>query len=91
MPAVTIELAERDNALALEVVDRRHQPVPAAEPRSIDERITAALAEAGQPQPFADLRARCRLRAATLYERLAAMTTTGRVVKSSDGYQLVAS
>jgi hypothetical protein len=88
MPTVTIELAERDNALALEVVDRRHQPAPAAEPRSIDERITAALAEAGQPQPFTELRARCRIRAATLYERLAAMTTTGRVVKSSDGYHL---
>jgi len=90
MPAITIELAERDNALALEVVDRQHQPAPAAEPRSIDERITAALAEAGQPQPFTELRARCRLRAATLYERLAAMTTTGRVVKSSDGYHLAA-
>jgi RecA-family ATPase len=90
MPAVTLELAERANALALEVVDHRSQPAPAAEPRSIDERIIAAIAEAGQPQPFTDLRARCRVRTATLYERLAAMTAAGRIVKSADGYHLAA-
>lgn len=92
MPTVTIELAERANALALEVVGQRIQPAPAQtpEPRSVDERIMASLTEAGQPQPFADLRARCRVRAATLYERLAALTAVGRLVKSSDGYHLPA-
>jgi len=44
----------------------------------------------GRPQPFADLRALCRVRSATLYERLAAMTTAGRIVKSADGYLLPA-
>jgi len=88
MPTVILELAERANALALEVVDRRSQPAQATKPRSIDERITAALAEAGHPQPFPDLRALCRVRTATLYQRLAAMTATGRIVKSAGGYYL---
>jgi len=88
MPTVTLELAERANALALEVVDRRSQPAQATKLRSIDERITAALAEAGHPQPFPDLRALCRVRTATLYQRLAAMTATGRIVKSAGGYYL---
>ena len=56
--------------------------------RAFDDRIAAALADAEQPQPFDELRAICRVRTATLYERLAAMTTTGRVVKSSEGYCL---
>ena len=89
MPAVTLELAERAKAIALEVVERKPHPAQAATPRSIDERITAALAEAGHPLPSADLRARCRVRAATLYERLAAMTTDGRIVRAPDGYRLV--
>jgi hypothetical protein len=88
MPTVILELAERANALALEVVDRRSQPAQATKLRSIDERITAALAEAGHPQPFPDLRALCRVRTATLYQRLAAMTATGRIVKSAGGYYL---
>jgi len=56
--------------------------------QSVDDHIAAALANAGQPQPFADLRALCRVRTATLYERLAAMTSTGRVIKSDNGYHL---
>ena len=88
MPTVTLELAERANALALQILDRRSQPAKPTKPRSIDERITAALAETGHPQPFADLRATCRVRTATLYQHLAAMTATGRIVKSPEGYHL---
>ncbi|MGO9361367.1 MAG: AAA family ATPase [Xanthobacteraceae bacterium] len=88
MPAITIELIERDDSLALEVVDRRAQPTPTTEPRSVDDRIATALAEADRPQPFSDLRAVCRVRTATLYERLAAMTNDGRIVKSAEGYRL---
>ena len=88
MPALTLELAQRADALALEVVEPHSQTTSAAEPSSIDDRIIATLADAAQPQPFADLRAICRVRTATLYERLAAMTTTGRIVKSPEGYQL---
>jgi RecA-family ATPase len=44
MPAVTLELAQRANALALEVIDRRQPQTPP--PSSVDERITTALAGA---------------------------------------------
>ena len=46
-----------------------------------------ALAEAQAPLPFADLRARCRVRTATLYERLAALSASGRVIKQGDNYR----
>ena len=87
MPALTLDLVQRADALALEVVERQSHPQQPSQP-TLDDRIAAALAEAGQPQPFADLRAICRVRTATLYERLAAMTTTGRIVKSAEGYRL---
>jgi hypothetical protein len=39
---------------------------------------------------FAKLRSHCRVRTATLYERLAALTATGRIAKAGDGsYRLV--
>ena len=38
--------------------------------------------------PFAELRARCRVRATTLYQRLAALAATGRVTKTDAGYRL---
>lgn len=87
VPGVPLQLAERGDALALEPAEPKSGSA-AAEPVSVDDRITAALAEAGQPQPFSALRAICRVRTATLYERLAAMTATGRLVKSNEGYRL---
>jgi hypothetical protein len=86
MPPITIELAQRGTALALEVVDRRDPATPP--PSSLDERITATLAGADAALPFAELRACCRVRATTLYERLAVLADTGRVVKTDDGYRL---
>lgn len=87
--AQTLDLVQRGPALALELVARQTQSPPAAPaPKSVDDRIFAALAKAGQPQPFADLRAVCRVRTATLYQRLAAMANAGRIVKSADGYRL---
>ena len=87
-PAVTLELAQRDDALALQPVHADPQPGGRTEPISVDQRITAALADSGTPRPFAELRASCRIRATTLYERLAAMTAAGLIVKSADGYCL---
>ena len=87
-PGVTLELIQRDDALALEPVQSDLQSERRVEPTSVDQRITAALADGDQPQPFATLRASCRVRTTTLYERLAAMTTAGIVVKSADGYSL---
>ena len=86
MTPITIELAQRGTALALEVVDRRDPATPP--PSSLDERITATLAGADAALPFAKLRACCRVRATTLYERLAVLADTGRVVKTHDGYRL---
>jgi hypothetical protein len=81
MPALTLDLVQRADALALQVVERQSPSQPTVEPNTLDDRIAAVLAEASQPQPFADLRASCRVRAATLYDRIAAMTTAGRIIK----------
>ena len=86
MPAIALELAQRGDALALEVIERRSMPEPA--PTSVDERIAAALAKTDDPVALPDLRAACRVRNATLYARLAALTAEGRVVRSGDGYRL---
>jgi hypothetical protein len=83
-----IELVEAGEALALQLVERSEAPAPA--PSSLDERITAALAAAASPLFFAELRSRCRVRTATLDERLAALTATGRIIKAGDGgYRLL--
>jgi AAA domain len=77
-----LELAESGQALALQLVERS-EAEPAV-PSSLDDRITAVLA-AASPIPFAELRSQCRVRAATLYERLAALTASGRIVRGGDG------
>jgi hypothetical protein len=87
---VTLELAQRDDALALQPSQIDPQPKSCVEPISVDQRITAALADTGKSQPFSELRAACRVRTTTLYKRLAAMTAAGLVVKSADGYCLAA-
>jgi len=89
MPGVTLQLAQRADALALELVQPPAQPERDAEPLAIEDRITAALADADRPTPFAELRTHCRVRTATLYQRLSAMIAAGAVSKSADGYRLV--
>ena len=88
IPGVTLELIQRDNALALEPIQPDRLPERPVEPSSVDQRISVALADGEQPRPFSELRASCRVRTTTLYERLAAMTAAGLVVKSADGYSL---
>ena len=83
---LVVELVQNGPALALEAVERA-RPVAVATP-ALDERVTAALAEAREPLPFADLRARCRVRAATLHERVGLLAAAGRIVKTADGYRL---
>jgi hypothetical protein len=82
-----IELAQRGEALALEVADRREPVTPV--PSSLDDRILAILAVADQPIPFAELRSQCRVRAATIHERIGVLVAAGRVVKIDGGYRLV--
>ena len=86
---IRIELAQRGDALALEVVEQREPAMPA--PTTLDDRIIAALADADRLRPFIELRAICRVRTATLYEHLAVLTANGRVLKIDDGYRLAAS
>ena len=86
---ITLALTQRDNALALQPADADHQIEPRVQATSIDQRIAAALAEGEQPQTFAELRASCRVRAKTLYQRIAAMTAAGIVTKSANGYSLI--
>ena len=88
MPGVTLELIQRDTPSPSSRSQTDRQPEHRVEPTSVDQRITAALAEGDQPRPFAELRASCRVRTTTLYERLAAMTAAGLVDKSADGYSL---
>lgn len=85
-PSVILELVQRAEALALEVIPPSIPDTPP--PCSVDERITAALMNAAHPMPIAEIRALCRVRNATLYERLTALTTAGRLVRSADGYRL---
>jgi hypothetical protein len=85
---MAVALAQRGPALALEVAERAAEPETAPH-TSLDDRIVAALAEAGSPIQFADLRQCCRIRAATLYERLAALSAAGRIAKAGGGYRLV--
>jgi len=90
MQAVTLQLTQRDNALALELVQPDRQLERPAAPTSLDQRITAVLAERRQPRPFAELRTSCRVRTTTLYRRLVAMIADCIVVKTADGYSLSA-
>jgi hypothetical protein len=83
---IAIALTQRGPALALEAVD---PPEPAAPtPTTLDQRIAAALAASAAAMPFAELCTHCRVRTATLYKRLAALTATGRVAKTDQGYRL---
>jgi AAA domain-containing protein len=81
-----LELTHRANALALQVLERNRPSTPA--PTTVDERILTALGDVDRHLHFSELRALCHVRTATLYARLAALTTAGRLVKSTEGYRL---
>jgi hypothetical protein len=85
-PNIALELAQRGEALALEVVQATTAEAPP--PTSVDERITTALTSADRALPFAELRALCRVRTVTLYKRLSALIDAGHLVRSADGYRL---
>ena len=83
---LAIELAQRGDALALEVADRREPVAPT--PNSLDDRILGLLTDADPPVPFAELRSQAKVRAATLLERIGALCAAGHVVKIDGGYRL---
>jgi len=86
LPSISLELAERDAALALTVVERSDAPAPTSV--SLDERIAAILAAADRPVPLGELRQLCRVRHATLHERLRALTAAGHLLHDLGGYRL---
>ena len=86
LPTLTLELVQNGNALALQIVEPTAPSRPSSLP--VDERIIVALTGIDRPLPFAELRARCRLRSATAYHRLDVLTSAGRIVKSPGGYCL---
>jgi hypothetical protein len=88
LPGVALELVQQGDALALEV--RQPTAEPPSPPGSVDERITAALTTANRAVPIAELRALCRVRNATLRERLVALTDNGTLVRGAEGYRLAA-
>lgn len=82
---LNIELANRGLALALEVAERSEPVTPT--PTSLDDRIITALAD--RSLPFLELRALCRVRAASLHERIGALSAAGRIRKIDGAYALV--
>ena len=85
-PPITLALAQHGDALALEIVSAT--VAPATAPTSLDERITTAIRDAPRPLPIRELRALCRVRNETLYERLTALADTGQIVRGPEGYRL---
>jgi hypothetical protein len=85
-PAIDLELVSRNDALALQVQTSAPRENPTA--TSIDERITAALTDAPQPLSISQLRPLCRVRKATLCERLTAMTAAGHLHRDAEGYRI---
>ena len=86
IPPLALELAQRGAATALEV--RQQHPSPAPQPSSLEQRIRTVLADVSRPLPFAELRARCRVRNASLYHHLAVLMEAGCLIKTAEGYQL---
>ena len=85
-PSIMLELKACGEALALQLAQPPREVPPA--PTSVDERITAALQDAARALPVNELRSRCRVRNATLYERLAALTSAGQLVRTAEGYRI---
>jgi hypothetical protein len=81
-----IELVEAGEALTLELAAPAEKAREA--PSSLDERITAALAGANRSLPFAELKSRCRVPPAILYERLAALAASGHLARNEEGYRI---
>jgi RecA-family ATPase len=87
LPSLALELTAQGAALGLTVVEKLDTPV--TPPSSLDERITRVLQEAARPVPPSELRQLCRVRHATLHERLRALTGSGLLLHETAGYRLV--
>ena len=82
---IPLTLSVHGDALALAVTDRSNLTSPSS--MSLDDRITAVLADSAAPLAVAQLCSLCRVRKAALYRRLAALCRHGILVKSTAGYR----
>jgi hypothetical protein len=85
---VALELRVRGEIRSLEIIDRPIAADDAKAELSAAQRIERALSEAVEPLGVHQLREACRMRMASLCDALAELTADGRVVKSTEGYQL---
>jgi hypothetical protein len=88
-PSILLELQAHRQALALHIAQPPKRATPRIPPLP-DERITVALQEADRALSIKELRSRCRVRNATLCQRLAALTSSGHVLRTANGYRLAA-
>ena len=88
MPVLNLELAQRGESLALQLRTAAGCDSEVPQPSSVDERILSALSHSPRPVPAAELRALCSVRKATFYARLTELTSSGRLLRSCDGYLL---
>ena len=86
-PSIMLELKAHGEALALQLA-QPPCPVSSVAPSSVDERITAALQQAAGPLSIKELRPLCRVRNATLYQRLTTLTSAGQLLRTPEGYRL---
>ena len=84
---IALELRDSGETLALEIVDRSPEE-PASPPPTTIERVIEALRTAAVPVTQRQLRHACQVRSATLVDALRKLRGDGRIVRSSDGYQL---
>jgi hypothetical protein len=83
---IALELTQSGDALALQLRNPTVAAPSAAS--SLDARITQALETAGRPLQLAELREQCRVRNATLHDRLTAMAQVGLLRRDAQGYHL---
>jgi RecA-family ATPase len=87
IPAISLALqGPDDDTLALTVTERAKPVEPPV--RSLNERITGALIQAGRPLSATELRSVCRVRNSTLRGHLADLINLGVLAKSNAGYEL---
>jgi len=85
---LTLELDTSDGKVALVVVDHDDEPEPAPPAIPDRQRVLNALGELARPVTVRDLRARCRMKTATVCDVLAELKLEDRVVNTANGWQL---
>jgi hypothetical protein len=83
---LAVDLITRDQALALETVDRAPEE-PKADAASPDRKLLDALAAATAPLNVRQLRVLCQMRTNTVCETLASLVAKGQIERIGSGYR----